>query len=137
MDKKFTNLKIELINAGLSEKNFEYLYNAIKSGTKRELIFKNLTSDVRKVNPEIANISIEKMYKLNGGEFKYENRSGYLYSAAYSIIAIAGLLILISFLSGYKLSTKIVIASALLFFGFSYKAITTILKTVRGKYRDE
>ena len=109
----------------------------MKSGTKRDLIIKNLTSDVRKVELNQANDALNEMFKINGGEFKYENNSGYLYSAAYVIIAIVGLLLLIINFSGYKSSMKLLVAGALLFFWFSFKAITTISKALKGKYREE
>ena len=137
MDKKFIDLKTQLISNGFSEKNYDYLYNAVKSGTKRDLIIKNLTSDIRKVELNQANFALNEMYKLNGGEFKYENKSGYMYSVAYIIIAIVGLLLLISYFSGYEMSIKLLVAGILLFVGFSFKAISTILKTLKGKYREE
>ncbi|MDO5615766.1 MAG: hypothetical protein Q4G16_06225 [Cruoricaptor ignavus] len=137
MDKKFKSLKIELIQKGLSEKNFEYVYQAVKSGTKRNLIYKNLTSDIRKVEPNFANEILNKFFALNGGEFKYENRTGYLYSVAYIIIAIASLLFTIAMLNGAEGRTRNLILAIIGFLFFSYKAITTILKSMRGKYRED
>lgn len=136
MDKKFTMLKNELIQNGFGEKNFEYLYNAVKGGTKRELIFKNLTSDVRKIDADLANHALEQFYKINGGQFKYENRTGYLYSTAYLAVAVLSLVMIYIILNTEIRSIKFLIAAALGFIVFSYKFSVTIFKSIRGKHRD-
>lgn len=137
MNKNFINLKEELLQKGFSERNFDYLYNAVKTGKNREVIFKNLTSDVRKVEPNIANEALDKVFEFNGGEFKYENRTGFMYSIAYAMVAVLSLLIIISFLNGSLLNLKLFIASIAGFFIFSYKLATTLYKSTRGKYRGE
>jgi hypothetical protein len=55
---------------------------------QREIILKNLTSDVRKMEKSISSDLLDDLFQSNGGEFKYENRTGNLYSSAYLLIAI-------------------------------------------------
>ncbi|SEF57506.1 hypothetical protein SAMN05421847_0358 [Halpernia humi] len=137
MNKNFINLKEELLRKGFSERNFDYLYNAVKSGKNREVIFKNLTSDVRKVEPSMATEALDKIFEINGGEFKYENRNGYMYSIAYAIVAVLSLLMIIAYLNGSFIKLKLFIAAIAGFFIFSYKFVTTLYKSSRGKYRGE
>lgn len=73
-------IKEKYLSLGLPEKHFDYAFNAVKSGTKKDIIIKNLTSDVRKVDYTLASNMLDDMFSANGGEFKYENRGGYLYS---------------------------------------------------------
>ena len=73
---------------GVLEKNFDYAVSAVKNGTKREIILKNLTSDVRKMDLELSNNLLDDLFQSNGGEFKYENRVGYMYSIAYLIVCL-------------------------------------------------
>ena len=137
MHKKFIVLKEKLILKGFSEKNFEYLYNAVKTGKNREVIYKNLTSDVRKLEPAFANEALDKIFEINGGEFKYQNRSGFMYSIAYAMVAIFSLLIIIGYLNGNLFSLNFFVAVIGLFFTFSYKLISTLYKSSTGKYRGE
>lgn len=137
MKAKFQTLKTEFLNNGLSEKNFEYVYNSVKSGVAKDLIFKNLTSDLRKVEPKFAEEILNKFYNINGGEFKYENNSGYLFSTAYIVVALACALMLYASFNGNFGSLKVIIGCIFGFVGFSFLAIKTLLKSVRGKYRGE
>ena len=47
-------LKEKYLKLGVLERHFDYAVSAVKSGTKREIILKNLTSDVRKMEKSIS-----------------------------------------------------------------------------------
>lgn len=134
MSEKFETIKDKYLSLGIREKNFIYASEAVKGGKKREIILKNLTSDVRKENVEISENMLLEMFQLNGGEFKYENRGGYLYSTAYLIIIIVlGLLFLfINDNNGRNLKLKFGLA----FIVFLGLFIKTLIPTVRGKFRE-
>ena len=76
---KFENLVIKYTAIGVSKENIEYAISSVKDGTKREFILESLTADYRGMEYGLANSMLEELYKLNGGEFKKENRNGYLY----------------------------------------------------------
>ena len=61
MKVNLSELKENYLREGLSEKNFEYALNAVKSKTERQYIFKNLTSDVRKVDKDLANRFLDEL----------------------------------------------------------------------------
>lgn len=133
MKNKFENIKEKYISLGISDKNFEYALNAVKSGTKKDFIVKNLTSDIRKVDPNLANNMLDEMFTANGGEFKHENRAGYLYSIFYliAIVALAGLLLSLNHDNRsmqYKLGGALLIFIVLFF--------KTLIPAIRGKFRE-
>lgn len=132
-------LKEKYLKLGVLERHFDYAVSAVKSGTKREIILKNLTSDVRKMEKSISSDLLDDLFQSNGGEFKYENRTGYLYSSAYLLIAIICGIFSISSLfnhSSQQFSLKMQIATTVGFFSFSYLFVKTIFLTLRGKHRD-
>ena len=137
MKAKFQTLKTELLTKGLSEKNFDYVYTSVKSGIAKDLIFKNLTSDIRKVEPRFAEEILNKFYNINGGEFKYENNSGYLFSTAYIVVALACALMLYASFNGNFGSLKIIIGCIFGSVVFSFLTIKTLLRSMQGKYRGE
>lgn len=133
MKNKFEDIKEKYISLGISDKNFEYALNAVKSGTKKDFIVKNLTSDIRKVDPNLANNMLDEMFVANGGEFKHENRAGYLYSIFYliAIVALAGLLLSLNHDNRsmqYKLGGALLIFIVLFF--------RTLIPAIRGKFRE-
>lgn len=132
------DLKEKYLGLGVLEKNFDYAVSAVKNGTKRELILKNLTSDVRKMEKELSVNLLDELFQANGGEFKYENRVGYMYSIAYLIVAfLCFLLIYVSlFSSNYTFGAKIKVGAFVGFFSFSFLFIKTFILTLRGKHRD-
>ena len=134
-------LKEKYLKLGILERHFDYAVSAVKSGTKRDIIMKNLTSDVRKMNKSISSDLLDDLFLANGGEFKYENRAGYLYSSAYLLVAVVcGFLSFASIFShpnsSYQFSLRLQILVIVGFFSFSYLFIKTIFLTLRGKHRD-
>ena len=73
---KLEEIKEKYVSLGIAEKNVDYALNAVKSGTKKDFIMKNLTSDIRKVEPAIANNMLDEMFAANGGEFFDGERNG-------------------------------------------------------------
>lgn len=130
--KNLNEIKEKYVSRGLPEKHFDYAFNAVKSGTKKDIIIKNLTSDVRKVNHVLANNMLDDMFLANGGEFKYENRGGYLYSTFYLIvIIILGAIVLFS---NNSESLRIKLSFALVAFLILF--FRTLMPTLKGKFRE-
>ena len=44
---KFDAVKQQFLDKGIKQENIDYAIDAVKSGTKREFILENLTSDYR------------------------------------------------------------------------------------------
>jgi hypothetical protein len=126
-------IKEKYVSLGIAEKNVDYALNAVKSGTKKDFIMKNLTSDIRKVEPVIAHNMLDEMFAANGGEFKYENRGGYLYSTFY-LIAIVALGIVTFYFSRENRSMQFKLGSALLVFIVLF--FRTFIPTIKGRFRE-
>ncbi|MBV8328109.1 hypothetical protein [Chryseobacterium sp.] len=94
---------------------------------------KNLTSDIRKVDAATANRMLDEMFAANGGEFKYENRGGYLYSVFYLIVitALGGVIL---FLNAENRSLQFKLSGALLVFIILF--FRTFIPTIRGRFRE-
>ncbi|MEC3874113.1 hypothetical protein [Chryseobacterium salviniae] len=129
--KNFNSIKEKYVSLGVPEKHIDYTFNAVKSGSKREIIVKNLTSDVRNVDHKSANCMLDDMFSANGGEFKYENRSGYIYSIFY-LIAIVVLLLFITFSNNDSLVIKLSFA----LIPFLVLFLRTFIPTLKGKFRE-
>ncbi len=129
--KNFNETKEKYKSLEIPERPIEYAYQAVKSGSKRELIIKNLTSDVRKVDHGLASDMLNEMFSSNGGEFKYENRGGYLYSAFY-LMAIVVLFLLITFSNNNSLVIKLSFALVV----FLVLFLRTFIPTIKGKFRE-
>ncbi|WP_312394467.1 hypothetical protein [Chryseobacterium sp.] len=130
--KNLNEIKEKYLSQGLPEKHFDYAFNAVKSGTKKDIIIKNLTSDVRKVDHILANNMLDDMFSANGGEFKYENRGGYLYATFYLIVII--ILGIIIIFSNNNDSLRIKLSFALVAFLILF--FRTLMPTLKGKFRE-
>nr|WP_315025975.1 hypothetical protein [uncultured Chryseobacterium sp.] len=130
---KIEDIKEKYLSLGVSEKNFGYAWNAVRSGTKRDFIVKNLTSDVRKLEADLANNMLDEMFKTNGGEFKYENRGGYWYSILYLIVIVA-LGCIIFFVNNENISLQFKLSSVLLV--FIILLFRTFIPAIKGKFRE-
>lgn len=133
MKTKFDEIKEKYVSLGVAEKNFEYALNAVKSGTKKDFIIKNLTSDIRKTDFGVANNMLDEMFAANGGEFKYENRGGYIYSVFY-LIAIVALGGVILFMNAENRSLQFKLIGVL--FVFLVLFFRTFIPTIRGRFRE-
>jgi hypothetical protein len=86
---KFDKVVTQYRQAGVSEDNIEYAILAAREGGKREHILENLTADYRGMTLTQATAMLDDIFKANGGEFKKENRGGYLFGAFFLMIGIA------------------------------------------------
>lgn len=132
----FTSLKSKYLLLGIKEDNIDYAISAVKDGTKREHIVESLTADYRGMTEKESTSMLNDLFEANGGEFKSENRGGYLYGILLSATGILGLGFLLGMLSSgeWKLKFLIIAASAALA-GLG-KGPYLIVKAFRGKYRD-
>ena len=130
---KLEEIKEKYVSIGVAEKNVDYALNAVKAGTKKDFIIKNLTSDIRKVDAATANSMLDEMFAANGGEFKYENRGGYLYSTFY-LIAIVALGVVTFYFSKENRSMQFKFGGALLVFIVLF--FRTFIPTIRGRFRE-
>jgi len=133
---KFDEVRQRFIGRGVSSENIDYAIDSVKNGTKREYILENLTADYRGMTLDEAVPLVEALFVANGGEFKKENRSGYLFGGS---ALVAGLFLSLWVLSavtqaGYRavLLWRIVIPAILLLSA----GVRLLWKAMRGKYRD-
>ena len=132
----FELIKSKYLILGVTEDNLDYAIESVVDGTKREIIIETLTADYRGMPPNQANQLVEDLYTANGGEFKKENRGGYLYGTLLSLLGLAGAGFLVAMLiSGEGKIKFIIIALAVAAFGLS-KGPVLMVKSFRGKFRD-
>lgn len=128
-------IKQEFQLEGINEEHIDYAVSAIKEGTRRELIMENLI-DQRGLDAFKSSELLDNLYQLNGGEFKVENRGGYVMG----IFSLMGGLGLIAW-SVFLFVNKIKLVGAIIL-GFSGAAmvlngVIILVTALRGKYRDE
>ena len=132
----FVNIKSKYLALGVKEDNIDYAISAVTDGAKREHIIETLTADYRGMSESQSTQILEDLFEANGGEFKTENRSGYLYGILLCVVGVVGLCILIALLASGNLRIKfIVLAAGAALFGL-LKGPALIVKAFRGKYRD-
>ena len=127
MKKNLSALKEKYLKEGLSEKNFEYAINAVKTKTKRQYIFENLSSDVRKVDADLANrfldeIIFEKKINLNFVILKF---------FSLSLLFLICSFILVSIGIDNRFSVITTIPSIIFFF----KALGSVIKVAKIKLK--
>jgi hypothetical protein len=135
---KFRTITEKYIFLGVRQDNIEFAIDAVKDGTRREIIIDSLTADYRGMNEEQAQHLLNELFVANGGEFKKENRGGYLYAALFLLVGIACLVILIALLynNGYSRIGKLIALGIVALGGIS-GGIKLLLKAIQGKFRDE
>ncbi len=132
---KFESIKEYYLNKGFSEDNIDYVINAVKDGSKREHIIESLTADYRGMSHENASNLLNSVYGVSGGEFKKENRGGYLYGAFFLLFGLSySIYIFFTFRNGGTF-IRPVIVFALAGIGV-LGGIGFIVKSATGKYRD-
>jgi hypothetical protein len=133
---KFGLVKSKYLTFGVSEDNIDYAIESVIEGTKQELILETLTADYRGMSGNQAAQLLQDLYVVNGGEFKKENRGGYLYGTLLSLVGLAGAGFFITMLiSGEGKIKFMALAFAGAAFGLS-KGPILIIKSLRGKFRD-
>jgi hypothetical protein len=120
---KYADVIKRYTEKGVSPDNIEYAISSVKEGAKREHILGSLTASYRGMQPMEANMLLEELFLMNGGEFKKENRTGYLYGTLFLLLGgLCAAYIAYTFISGA--------ATGLL------AGLSLVIKSLRGKYRD-
>ncbi|HUP13877.1 MAG TPA: hypothetical protein VM187_16765 [Niastella sp.] len=133
--KKFALIIEKYQNRGVSIDNIEYAVESLKRGGKREHILENLSADYRGMNVIDATALLEELFAANGGEFKKENRNGYLFGSFMLMLGLPCAFYI------YDVFTYggIIIRPVLIFSGAilgTISGVYLIIKAIRGKYRD-
>ncbi|WP_276485415.1 hypothetical protein [Paraflavitalea pollutisoli] len=132
----FAAIKAKYLAQGVKEDNIDYAIGAVKEGGKREHILDNLMADYRGMDPIEASQLMEELFAANGGEFKKENRGGYLYGVVLLLLGLAA-----TFYIYYVYTYGGTLRKALLVWavaiGGVLGGIVYIVMSMRGKYRDE
>ena len=106
-------------------------------GTKRENILETLTEDYRGMSREQSAGLLEELFEANGGEFKKENRGGYLFGFLLLLVGVLGAGVLVALLLSGEWRLKFIILSgAAALFGLA-RGPVLLYKAFRGKYRDD
>jgi len=134
--RKFEIIKSRYLALGVTENNIDYAIGAIIDGTKREYIIETLIADYRGMSESQSTQMLEDLFEANGGEFKKENRGGYLFGILLSFVGLLGAGFSIGMLLSGEWKIKfLILAIAGAVFGLS-KGPILIIKAVRGNYRD-
>jgi hypothetical protein len=108
----------------------------VLEGTKREIIIDTLTADYRGMTVDDSNQLLEELFAANGGEFKKENRNGYLLAILLLLIGCLGAGFLFFMLSTGEWKIKFLFLAAVsALFGIG-KGLSLLTKSLRGKYRE-
>jgi hypothetical protein len=133
---KFDVTKSKYLSLGVTEDNIDYAIGAVIDGTKREHIIETLTADYRGMSESQSSQILEDLFEANGGEFKKENRGGYLYGILLCLVGVTGIGFLIGMLVSGEWKVKFILLSlAAALFGL-LKGPVLIIKSLRGNYRD-
>ncbi len=133
---KFNQVKQKYLSLGVTEDNIDFAISAVKDGTTREIILETLTADYRGMSMNEATALLESLFEANGGEFKKENRGGFVFGSLLLILGVAGIGVFISLLiaENYKIKFLLISGAAALL-GLT-KGSALLYKSFRGKYRD-
>ncbi len=121
---------------GISIPNIEYAINAVKDGVRREHILENLTADYRGMSQEQGNALLEDIYNVSGGEFKKENRGGYVFGGFMLVLGLSAAfyIVYVLYYGGVIIRPILVALAALV--GLTV-GTRLILKSLKGQYRDD
>jgi hypothetical protein len=133
---EFSNIKSKYLALGITENNIDYAIGAVIDGTKREHIIETLTADYRGMSESLSTQILDELFEANGGEFKNENRGGYLYGALLCFVGLIGLGFLIAMLVSGEMKLKFLILSAIAALFGLIKGPALLIKSFRGSYRD-
>jgi hypothetical protein len=132
---KYADVIKRCTEKGISADTIEYAITSVKEGAKREHILESLTASYRGMQPVEANMLLEELFLMNGGEFKKENRTGYLYGALFLLLGgLCAGYIAYTFIAGFvwvrPVLTSLGAVTGLL------AGLALVIKSLRGKYRD-
>lgn len=133
--KKFANIIDKYQSRGVSIDNIEYAVESVKRGAKREHILDNLSADYRGMNLTDANGLLNELFEVNGGEFKKENRYGYLFGSFMLMLGLP-----CAFYIYYVFTYGGILVRPIVVFGLAivgtFSGLYLIIKALLGKYRD-
>src|SRR5688500_8252556 len=86
---KIKSVREKYLDKGFQEYNIDYAIDSVKTGSKRGHIIESLTSDYRGMTAEDSHQLLNDLFAANGGEFKKENRGGYLYGTFFLLIGLS------------------------------------------------
>lgn len=133
---KFNLIKEKYLLLGVREDNIDFAISAVVDGTKREHIIESLTADYRGMTEAESTRLLEDLFAANGGEFKKENRGGYLNGALLLLVGLLGAGFFIAMLISGGVKIKFIVLSLVAaLFGLP-AGVIAIIKSVKGKYRD-
>lgn len=134
--KKFDDIKSKYLLLGVSANNIDYAIESVMDGSKREIIMETLTADYRGMNALKAAALLDDLFLANGGEFKKENRGGYLFGTLLTLVGVAGFVFFVVMIISGEIKPKFLsIAFAFTIFGL-VKGPILLIKAFRGNYRD-
>ena len=133
--KKFADIIEKYQGRGVSIDNIEYAVESVKRGAKRQHVIDNLIADYRGMNLTDANGLLNELFEANGGEFKKENRYGYLFGSFMLMLGLP-----LAFKIYYVFTYGGILVRPIAFFGgaivFNALGIILLIKAIRGRYRD-
>lgn len=133
---KFNLIKEKYLLLGVREDNIDFAISAVVDGTKRVHIIESLTADYRGMTEAESTRLLEDLFAANGGEFKKENRGGYLNGALLLLVGLLGAGFFIAMLVSGGVKIKFIVLSLVAaLFGLP-AGVIAIIKSVKGKYRD-
>ena len=134
--KKIEQVKVKYLALGLQEDNIDYTITAVLEGTRREIILESLMASYRGMTEEQSNQLLTELFEANGGEFRKENRDGYLFGTMILLFGVTGLGFAIAFLVNGVFQPKLLLfAIAVALFGL-FKGPVLLYKSLRGTYRE-
>jgi hypothetical protein len=133
---KFENIKSKYLLQGVKDDNIDYAIGAVADGAKREHIVETLTAGYRGMTESQATQMLNDIFEASGGEFKTENRGGYLYGILLCLVGVIGLGFLTAMLVSGEWRMKFVILAAIAALFGLVKGPALLIKAFRGKYRD-
>jgi hypothetical protein len=134
--KKFAHIIEKYESSGVRIDNIEYAVDSVKQGAKREYIMENLRADYRGMKETDAMALLNELFAANGGEFKKENRAGYIYGIFMLMVGLpCAYYIFYVFTYGGILMRPILVFTGAFF--CTLVGVYLIIKSLRGKYRDD
>ncbi len=133
---KFHSIKDKYLELGVSESNIDTAIDAVLDGTKRAFIIETLTADYRGLSETTSSQLLNDLFEANGGEFKHENRGGYLTGVLLLIVGLLGAGFFTAMLISGEATLKFMILSFSAALLALPGAIIVLIKSVKGKYRD-
>jgi hypothetical protein len=133
---KFDTVAEKYISKGVRPDNIEYAISAVKDGTRREHIIDSLTADYRGMTIFDSMHLLDELYEANGGEFKKENRGGYLYGTLFLLMGLSCTF----YICYVLLFGGVIVRPILVGLGAitgTFTGASFCIKSIRGKYRDE